>query len=197
MRVAGWVVPALRREGYDAVGVDPRAPDARGYHRIEFERYELPRPVDAVVACTSLHHVDDLDQVADRARTGLLPDGVLLVVEWAWERFDEATARWCFARLAPTAHASDPGWLHRRRDEWAASGEPWDTYFRAWAKMAHLHTGSEIVHKLDERFDRLLCTDGPYFFPDLDGTTEQSEQAAIDAAQTHATCIRYVGTVGS
>jgi hypothetical protein len=31
----------------------------------------------------------------------LVPGGVLVVVEWAWERFDEATARWCFARLTP------------------------------------------------------------------------------------------------
>src|SRR6266705_2356527 len=64
----GGFVPALRREGYDAVGVDPRAPERRGYHRVEFEHYELPRPVAAVVACTSLHHVADLDVVADRIR---------------------------------------------------------------------------------------------------------------------------------
>jgi hypothetical protein len=44
-----------------------------------------------------------------------------------------ATARWCFARLALPASAAEPGWLHRRRDEWAGSGQPWDGSCRAWA----------------------------------------------------------------
>jgi SAM-dependent methyltransferase len=190
----GGFVPALRRDGFEAVGVDPQAPDAPGYHRIEFERFELPRPVDAMIACTSLHHVDDLGRVADRAHAGLLPGGVLVVVEWAWERLDEATARWCFARIAPTAAASDPGWLHRRRDEWATSREPWSTYWQAWARKEHLHPAESIVQELDARFNRLSYTEGPYLFPELDDVTEQDEQAAIDTGEARATCIRYVGT---
>src|SRR6266511_3164187 len=62
----GGFVPALLRDGYDAVGVDPEAPEGPGYHRIEFEAYQSPRPVDGVVACTSLHHVADLGEVLDR-----------------------------------------------------------------------------------------------------------------------------------
>src|SRR5919204_589298 len=42
----GGFVPELLRGGYDAVGVDPEAPATPGYHRVEFEHYELPRPVD-------------------------------------------------------------------------------------------------------------------------------------------------------
>ena len=34
----GGFVPRLRAEGYDAVGVDPRAPDQAHYQRVEFER---------------------------------------------------------------------------------------------------------------------------------------------------------------
>ncbi len=189
----GGFVPALRRAGYDAVGVDPEAPEAPGYHGIEFEHYEPPQPVDGVVACTSLHHVADPDDVLDRVGAALVPDGALVVVEWAWERFDEATARWCFARLAPPASAAEPGWLHRRRDEWAASGQPWDVYWRAWATEQGLHSGRELVRGLDARFDRRLCSYGPYFFADLPDTTEAHEQAAIDARQVQATGIRYAG----
>jgi SAM-dependent methyltransferase len=61
-----------------------------------------------VVACTSLHHVADLDQVLDLIHDTLTPGGVLVVVEWARERFDETTARWCFARLSP-AHDETHG----------------------------------------------------------------------------------------
>jgi SAM-dependent methyltransferase len=189
----GGFVPALLRDGYDAVGVDPEAPEAPGYHQVEFERYQSSQPVDGVVACTSLHHVADLGDVLDRVGAVLVPDGALVVVEWAWERFDEATARWCFARLAPPDSAAEPGWLHRRRDERAASGQPWDEYCHAWATQEGLHTGEEIVRGLDARFDRRQLGFGPYFFADLADTTEADEQDAIDAAQVQATGIRYIG----
>ena len=189
----GGFVPALLGGGYDAVGVDPEAPEGPGYHRVELERYESSRPVDCVVASTSLHHVADLDEVLDRVGTILVPGGALVVVEWAWERFDQATARWCFARLAPPAATAEPGWLHRHRDQWAASGQPWDAFFQAWAAAEGLHTGEEILAGLDARFDRRLCTEGPYFFADLADTSEDDEQAAIDAGQIQANGIRYAG----
>jgi SAM-dependent methyltransferase len=188
---AGGFVPALRREGYDAVGVDPEAPDAPGFHQIRLERYEPPRPVAAVVASNSLHHVDDLGEAAGRMRDALRPDGVLVVLEWAWERFDEATARWCFDRLA---RDGDPGWLHRRRDDWAASGRTWDDYFPAWAQSHGLHASRDVVRELDARFIRRVDAEGAYFFPDLAGVAPEDEQAAIDAGQIRPTGIRYVGT---
>ena len=189
----GGFVPASLRGGYDAVGVDPEAPEGPGYHRIEFERYDPPQPVDCVVASTSLHHVADLGEVLDRVVTALTRKGTLVVVEWAWERFDEATARWCFDRLGPLAPAAEPGWLLRHQERWAASGQPWEAYCRAWAGAEGLHSGQELVGGLDARFDRRLCTDGPYFFADLAGTSEADEQAAIDAGQIKATGIRYAG----
>jgi SAM-dependent methyltransferase len=189
----GGFVPALLGGGYEAVGVDPEAPEGPAYRRVEFERYEPPRPLDCVVASTSLHHVADLDEVLDRVVATLVPGGTLVVVEWAWERFDEATARWCFDRLAPPEPGAEPGWLHRHRDRWSASGQPWEAAVRAWAQAEGLHAGHEIVAGLDTRFDRRSCVEGPYFFADLDGVGEAEEQAAIDAGQVRATGIRYVG----
>jgi hypothetical protein len=189
----GGFVPALLRGGYDPAGVDPEAPEAPGYHRIEFEQYEPPQAVEAVVACTSLHHVADLDEVLDRVGAVLAAEGALVVVEWAWERFDEATARWCFARLAAPVPEAEPGWLQRHRDEWAASGQPWDAYWRAWATAEGLHTGQAIVRGLDARFDRQECGFGPYFFADLADTMQADEQAAIDAGKVQATGIWYAG----
>jgi SAM-dependent methyltransferase len=190
----GGFVPALVGGGYDAVGVDPEAPEGPGYHGVEFERYEPPRPVDCVVASTSLHHVADLDEVLGRVGATLVPDGVLVVVEWAWERFDEATARWCFDRLSPPSPAEEPGWLHRHLGHWTASGQPWEAYFRGWARQEGLHAGHEILRQLDARFQRRLSSDGPYFFADLAGTSEAEEQAAIDAGLIRAGGIRYAAT---
>jgi SAM-dependent methyltransferase len=188
----GGFVPALLDGGYDAVGVDPEAPEGPSYRRLEFERYDPRWPMESAVASVSLHHVADLDEVLDRLEALLVPGGVLVVVEWAWERFDEATARWAFDRLAPPAPDAEPGWLHRHQDRWAASGQPWAGYCRGWAGEEGLHRGREIVRGLDARFDRQRYAEGPYLFSDLADTSEAEEQAAIDAGRIQATGIRYV-----
>jgi SAM-dependent methyltransferase len=188
----GGFVPMLRSNGYEAIGIDPEAPDQAPYQRIEFERAELPRQVDAVIASTSLHHVADPAEVIDRIVSTLRSGGAVLVLEWAWEKVDEETAHWCFKRLAPEDEA---GWLHRRRAEWLASGQPWRTYLRDWAEGHGLHPGETLVRLLDERLERRLLTHGPYFFPDLARTTEAEEQAAIDAGQIRASRIDYAGTL--
>ena len=83
----GGFVPMLRADGYDAVGIDPQAPDDAHYQPIEFERAELPHQVDAVIASTSLHHVADPAQVSHdwprylrdwAERDGLHPGELLL-----------------------------------------------------------------------------------------------------------------------
>lgn len=186
----GGFVPMLREVGIDAVGVDPRAPDGAGFDRIEFERSALPTRVDAVVACTSLHHVTQPGEVLDKISGSLAPNGLVIVVEWDWESFDEATAQWCFERLGPPPPRS---WLHRRQSEWTASGQPWARYLGAWADEHRLHSGRGLVRDLDQRFDRLICESGPYFFPELATTSEADELHAIDMGEIQAARIEYVG----
>jgi SAM-dependent methyltransferase len=190
----GGFIPALLDGGYDAVGVDPEAPEGPDYRRIEFEQYEPPQPVECVVASLSLHHVADLDEVLDRLAALLVPGGMLVVVEWAWERFDEPTARWCFARLTPPAPGVEPGWLHKHQERWLASGQPWDDHCRTWAEQEGLHPGGEILRGLDAQFTRRFLVEGPYFFADLADTSEAEEQAAIDAGLIRAGGIRYAAT---
>ena len=192
----GGFVPALLDGGYDAIGVDPEAPEGSNYQLVEVERYQPPWPVGCVVASTSLHHVADLDEALDRLHALLVPGGTLVVVEWAWERFDEATAGWCFARLAPPATGVEPGWLHKHQERWLASGQPWDGYLRAWAEQEGLHPGGEILRGLDARFSRQFHAEGPYLFADLAATSEAEEQAAIEAGLIQAGGIRYAATRG-
>jgi len=187
----GGFVPMLRRDGYPAIGVDPEAPDGPWFGQVEFEDYALSEPAGAVVACTSLHHVGDLGHVLDLVGAALVPGGLLVVVEWARERFDEATARWCFERLP--LPSGDPGWLQQRRDHWRESGQLWTSYCRSWAEQEGLHAGQDIVRELDVRFHRHSLVCGPYFFADLAGVSEVDEQAAIDAGQIQANRIQYVG----
>ena len=180
----------LRSDGYQAVGVDPEAPDTADYRRAEFERVEPFTDIDAVVASTSLHHVADPGPVIDRIARALAPGGLLVVIEWGWETFDEPTAEWCFQRLGPDEQA---GWLHRRRDEWLASGQSWSAYVREWARKERLHRAETLLRLIDERFDREHLAGGPYFFPDLAGTSEEDERAAIEAGAIRATRVDYAG----
>jgi SAM-dependent methyltransferase len=186
----GGFVPMLRAEGYDATGIDPKAPAGAYYQRVELERSELPHRLDAMVASTSLHHVSDPADAIDRIAAAVARGGRVVVLEWAWERFDGGTADWCFARLGPD---EDLGWLHRRRDEWRMSGQDWPTYLRGWAEGEGLHRGSELVRLLDQRLERQHLAEGPYVFADLAGVTAEDEQAAIDAGEIRATRIDWVG----
>ena len=185
----GGFVPALIAEGFDAEGIDPEAPAGPHYHQVRFEEYDARQPASAIVASTSLHHVSDLDTIVDLITQRLDPSGHLVVLEWAWERFDEATARWCFERLAD----DEPNWLHRRRDEWLTSGQSWGVYLDRWARTEGVHTGQDVLRSLATRLDTQLLAEGATLFPDLDGVSPADEQAAIDSGRIQAVSIRYVG----
>ena len=187
----GGFVPRMQAAGYQATGVDPEAPPGPSYRQVDFERYAVRGPLDAIVACTSLHHVTDLAAVLDLAAQTLVPGGRAVIVEWARERFDEATARWCFARLPEPEQ--DHAWLHHRRAEWRESGQSWDDYLRSWARAKGLHSGQDVLAALGERFDAEPLRYGPFFFADLAGTSEADEQAAIDAGLIRANRIQYAG----
>jgi SAM-dependent methyltransferase len=188
----GGFIPALIDAGYQAVGIDPAAPEGASYQRTEFERSALPGEVSAIVACTSLHHVAEPSEVLDKIVSSLVSGGALVVTEWDWERFDERTARWCFERLGP--EGSD-GWLKHRREEWVDSGLPWERYLRGWAARHGLHSGAAILEELGRRFESVHAARGPYFFPDLSDTTEADELQAINEGRISPTRIDYVGRV--
>ncbi len=184
---SGGFVPRLRRTGYEALGIDPAAPESAEYVRNEFEHSELPSPLNAVIACASLHHVADPREVVGRIADSLTAQGVLIVVEWDWEAVDVATASWCFQRAEPES------WLSRRQEGWKASGQPWERYLQAWAAEHGIHSAGELLRELDERFQRVVCERGPYFFADLDETTEADEREAISSGEIQAARIDYVG----
>lgn len=186
----GGFVPRLRDTGYEATGVDPEAPGGHWFRRSEFDSDSAPEPVAAIVACTSLHHVADLPRTLAAIDAALLPGGTVVVVEWARERFDEATARWCRGRLAVD---NDDDWLHHLLGEWPESGQPWAERCRAWAGAERMHTGARVLDGLAARFDTVDLSYGPYFFSDLADTTEAEEQAAIDSGRIAATRIQYQG----
>ena len=159
-----------------------------------FQDLEVTEPVDAIVASTSLHHVEDLGPVLDKVAGLLRPDGTFVVLEWAWERFDERTVRWCFDRL-PAADDDHHNFLRAMHDQWPDSGLGWEMFCATWANEPghEMHRSDAILAALDERFTCSLLLDAPYFFSHLAGTSEADELAAIQAKDIEATGIRYIG----
>lgn len=185
----GGFVPTLQDDGYRPLGVDPVAPEGSSYIRAEFEASDLPVRVDAFVACTSLHHVAEPAVVLDKIANSLTAGGLVVVVEWDWESFDEATARWCFEQLG----SEEPeDFLHCQRERWMASGQSWERYLRSWAEQHGLHPAATLLRELDRRFERLDCRRGAYFFPHLPNATEADELHAIDTGRIRAVRIDYV-----
>jgi SAM-dependent methyltransferase len=193
----GGHVPALIKAGYDATGVDPEAPEGPPYVRAAFEEYRPEGPADAVVASVSLHHVEDLGVALDHVAEVLRPQGVLVVAEWISEDFDEATARWCFRhRLRDQADQDEAGgWLSGLHARWVGSGLGWGAFFRGWLDEHGLHSAAAIRRELDARFAVTHLSTGPYYFADLLDADPAAEQAAIDAGQIRAGCLRYAGRV--
>ncbi len=168
----GGFVPMLRSAGYDAVGVDTEAPDGADYRRTCIEEFVPPGAVDVVVASLSLHHVADLDDVADRMVGMLAPGGTVIVLEWAWERFDDATAQWCFERLPPAD--DDPSWLHRRQEAWLESGKTWEAHLTEWATEHGLHPGEAVLAALRARLGPGAASAAPTTSPAWAGSPKRT-----------------------
>jgi SAM-dependent methyltransferase len=187
---AGGIVPAALAAGYQAIGVDPQAPDGPAYRQVPFEAYESRSAFDAVVSVQALHHISNLDAALERVDLMLTPDAVVVIVEWAWERIDEATARWLFARAAAGA---DSGWAGGLRGGWQASGLTWAQYRDGWAREHGLHASHTVESALANRFDTVLREDVPSLFGDVPEISEDSERAAIAAGEIAATGVLWVG----
>jgi SAM-dependent methyltransferase len=99
---AGGFTHHLIAKGYDAVGLDPIAPDEPPFVRGRLEDLDKGvRPLcrttvrfDAAIAIRSLHHVDDLDEALDALAAALRPGARIVGYEFAAEGMDAAALRW-------------------------------------------------------------------------------------------------------
>ena len=200
----GELAQALARADYSMTAIDPRAPEGPIFRRVGIEDFSDPEPFDHVVASLSLHHVEDLGRALDKVVDSLRPGGTLVVVEFAWERIDEATAEWALGRLPATPPSGKPSWLERCCRGRACGGEGGDhdhedhtgAHSAGWAEQG-FHDSGRIRAELESRFVGRLFARVPYLYPDLDeATSEADERAAIEAGAINATGFRYVGVLG-
>jgi SAM-dependent methyltransferase len=175
----GELARAINSRGYAVTAIDPEAPEGDVFQAVSLERFVDPGPVDAVVASRSLHHIPDLPAALDTIAGLLERGGRLIVHEHAWDRLDEATARWYLeqrAALGPAPAGSVAECLAAWRHDHAG-----------------LHGYGTMREELDRRFRERFFAWTPYLYWELGGAVEQEERALIDAGAIQATGFYYVG----
>ena len=107
----GGLVDRFTELGFDALGVDPRAPN---HPRLTQERIEVATGLggfDAITAVMALHHAE-LDAVVPALSNLLRPQGRLFVYELGWDGYDERAADWLVRHDSSDA---DVHYGHRHR----------------------------------------------------------------------------------
>jgi methyltransferase family protein len=137
----GGVVPALVDAGYDALGVDPRAPEGPRFRQVDFR--EVDGAFDAVVAGRVIHHLSPLGEAVGHL-AALAP--LLVVDEFAWDLIDPELQEWYEARYRERPDAIGPPSLEEWR--WRHPG---------------LHPHDAVLGALRARYDELALDWVPYF----------------------------------
>jgi hypothetical protein len=161
---AGGVVPALVEAGYDAYGVDPRAPAGPRYGHGDFR--EITEAYDAVVAGRVLHHIHPLDDGLDRV-AALAP--LLIVDEFAGDLIDDAGQDWYESQYRMLVAAGSPPQAPASIDVWRA-------------KHPDLHPHGVVLDGLRERYDERVLEWVPYFHRWLRGPSSEALETSLIAA---------------
>jgi SAM-dependent methyltransferase len=180
----GELTTALAVAGHDALGIDPVAPDGPNFRRLTLDDLEPGPRFDAVVAAFSLHHIRDLDAALERIAGLLVPGGLLLVDEFAWDLLDEPTGDWLWGQqraIAAAAGGAAPDSPEELRAEWDAD-------------HLGMHGYEAMRHALDERFEAATFEWTPFLHRHLGGVSSAVlEQALVDAGAIRALGFRYAG----
>ena len=175
----GRLARALDDLGYRVVAIDPAAPEGAIFQAVSLEEFADPAGFDAVVASRALHHIPDLAGALSKLHRLLVPDGRLILVEHAFERLDETTARWYLEKR----RATDPGApssLQACLAEWEAD-------------HAGLHDYTAMRRELDRHFTERWFAWTPSLYLELGEAWEQEERRLIADGAIQATGFQYVG----
>jgi SAM-dependent methyltransferase len=200
----GELAAAMAAAGHRVTGIDPDLPDDMPavrnatFERVTIERYGLPvafdtssggsgsavagerftaaEPFDAIVFGASLHHVEHLGVVLDRAVKLLAPGGVLVVDEFDLRAPDEAAALWFFEiqEMFAVAGLYDPARIDGSAAEapvarWLAAHAGHHTGGRTTAAghkdhAQQLHSGAAMIEAIEARFDAVSVFGGSYLY---------------------------------
>jgi SAM-dependent methyltransferase len=175
----GRLARAIDDLGYRIVAIDPAAPGGAIFQAVSLEEFADPARFDAVVASRALHHIPDLAGALSKLHRLLVPGGRLIVIEHAFDRLDEPTARWYLEKR----RATDPG----APDSLQECLAEWET------DHAGLHGYTAMRRELDRRFTQCWFAWTPSLYLELGKALEGEELSLIEAGSIQATGFEYAG----
>lgn len=175
----GRLARALDDLGYRVVAIDPAALEGAIFQAVSLEEFADPARFDAIVASRSLHHISDLAGSLSKLQRLLVPAGRLILVEHAFDRFDEPTARW-YLEKRRAIHSGARGSLQACLAEWEAD-------------HAGLHGSTAMRRELERRFTERWFAWTPSLYLELGEALEGEELSLIEAGSIQATGFQYVG----
>ena len=175
----GRLARALDDLSYRVVAIDPAAPEGPIFQAVSLEEFADPARFDAIVASRSLHHISDLAGALSKLQRLLVPAGRLILVEHAFDRFDEPTARW-YLEKRRAIHSGARGSLQACLAEWEAD-------------HAGLHGSTAMRRELERRFTERWFAWTPSLYLELGEALEGEELSLIEAGSIQATGFQYVG----
>ena len=157
LRARGFVVTALDRSAEEV-----RRAQESGVPAVvgDFPAYE-DEPFEAILFTRSLHHLDPLPKVVERARDLLVPGGTLIAEEFAIERVDRETARW-FYELRSLLEAV--GVLPPEAGGGPLVANPLERWYEEHADEQPLHEGEDMLVTLGRRFELTKVDEAPYLY---------------------------------
>jgi SAM-dependent methyltransferase len=182
----GMLTRALIDLGYDAHGIDPRAPEGPAFEQIPLEELRVEQPYAAAVAVVSLHHLHDLPLAVQRLADALAPGGLLVIDEFDRARLQPATTTWWWRQRQALAavglgHAPD----HATPEEHHAA---------LLDGLAEIFTWDTVREALAARFDERSCERVGYLYRyETHPALQPLEQAMIDAGAVDTVGVHYVG----
>jgi SAM-dependent methyltransferase len=175
----GRLARAMDDLGYRVVAIDPAAPKGAIFQAVSLEEFADPARFNAVVASRALHHISDLAGALSKLQRLLVPDGRLIVVEHAFDRLDEPTARW---------------YLEKRRAKDSGAPSSLQACLAEWeTDHAGLHGYTAMRRELDRRFTERWFAWTPSLYLELGEALEDEEVSLIEAGSIQATGFEYVG----
>jgi SAM-dependent methyltransferase len=160
---------------------DQRASGAVTFHHRDIATWAAAEGAfDVVVVSRVLHHLDDVSERMAELRRWLRPDGRLICLDFAYDRFDRRSARW-LALVRSVLQAVD---AHGARDLLAVEpSAATDRVLRDWWRdhsEHELRTWVDMSEALDTHFVQQHLSWHPYLYwevlADLRGPTAAAEE---------------------
>ena len=193
---AGELAVKLKDAGHRVIGLDAdegavektRALGVEARHG-DFLRFE-EEPFDAICFSFSLHHIFPLDEAVEHAERLLVPGGLLLAEEFAWDEMDQNTARWfygmwsllesCGVLTEEQAEKEHHCHSHEGHADKRTTPATPQTPLDEWRDEHHheppLHTGQQMREGIELRLDSVRSEQVPTLFTDFAVALEPSQR---------------------